>query len=95
MIASPYGGVNIEEIAKSSPNYIYKDGIDITTGITHIIMSQRTENVLSLYLSLLGMTKEQAQAMAKKLGFSEECIDEVNQCSLRHLLLLSEIAEKL
>jgi succinyl-CoA synthetase beta subunit len=32
MVASPYGGVNIEEIAKASPSYIYKDGIDITTG---------------------------------------------------------------
>ena len=31
-MASPYGGVNIEEIAKASPSYIYKDGIDITTG---------------------------------------------------------------
>ena len=32
IVASPYGGVNIEEIAKASPSYIYKDGIDITTG---------------------------------------------------------------
>lgn len=33
IVASPYGGVNIEEIAKASPSYIYKDGVDITTGI--------------------------------------------------------------
>ena len=26
---------------------------------------------------------DQAQAMAKKLGFSEECIDEVMLCSVR------------
>ena len=32
MVASPYGGVNIEEIAETSPNYIFKDGIDITSG---------------------------------------------------------------
>lgn len=32
MVASPYGGVNIEEIAKASPSYIYKDGVDITSG---------------------------------------------------------------
>ena len=32
MVASPYGGVNIEEIAKTSPSYIYKDAVDITSG---------------------------------------------------------------
>lgn len=32
IVASPYGGVNIEEIAHSSPSNIYKDGIDITSG---------------------------------------------------------------
>ena len=32
MVASPYGGVNIEEVAKTSPSYIYKDAVDITTG---------------------------------------------------------------
>lgn len=31
-MASPFGGVNIEEIAKTSPSHIYKDGVDITTG---------------------------------------------------------------
>ena len=33
IVASPYGGVNIEEVAKTSPSYIYKDAIDITTGV--------------------------------------------------------------
>lgn len=33
MVASPYGGVNIEEIAKTSPSYIYKDAVDITSGM--------------------------------------------------------------
>ena len=32
MVASPYGGVNIEEIARTSPSYIYKDAVDITSG---------------------------------------------------------------
>ena len=32
IIASPFGGVNIEEIASTSPSNIYKDGVDITTG---------------------------------------------------------------
>lgn len=31
----------------------------------------------SVILYTVGMTKEQAVTMAKKLGFSEECIDEV------------------
>ena len=35
MIASPYGGVNIEEIAKTNPSAILKEPVDITEG-THI-----------------------------------------------------------
>lgn len=37
MVASPYGGVNIEEVAKTSPSYIYKDAVDITTGMCHLL----------------------------------------------------------
>ena len=36
MIASPYGGVNIEEIANTNPSAIRKEPVDITTGITHV-----------------------------------------------------------
>lgn len=32
MVASMFGGVNIEEVFKSSPDSIYTDPIDITTG---------------------------------------------------------------
>ncbi len=32
MIASPHGGVNIEEVAKRSPSYIFRDPVDITVG---------------------------------------------------------------
>ena len=34
LIASPYGGVNIEDIAKTSPSYIFKDPVDITSGVS-------------------------------------------------------------
>ena len=70
--------MNIEEIAKASPSYIYKDGIDITTGDEISFPSMQTKIIWKLYFyHVIGMTKEQAEAMAKKLGFSEECIDEV------------------
>ncbi len=32
MVASPFGGVNIEEIARDSPSQIFKDPVDITSG---------------------------------------------------------------
>ena len=32
MVASMFGGVNIEEVFKSSPDSIYTDPIDITKG---------------------------------------------------------------
>lgn len=34
MVASPFGGVNIEEIARDSPSQIFKDPVDITSGTT-------------------------------------------------------------
>ena len=36
MIASPYGGVNIEEIAKTNPSAIRKEPVDITQGTVHV-----------------------------------------------------------
>ena len=33
MIASPFGGVNIEEIAKTNPSAILKEPVNITEGI--------------------------------------------------------------
>lgn len=32
MVASPFGGVNIEDVARDSPSRIYKDAVDITSG---------------------------------------------------------------
>ena len=32
MVASPHGGVNIEEVAKDTPSEIYKEGVDIISG---------------------------------------------------------------
>ena len=32
MVASPFGGVNIEEVARDSPSRIFKDAVDITSG---------------------------------------------------------------
>lgn len=54
IVASSQGGMNIEDVARDSPDALHKDPIDITTG----------------------MRKEQGVEMAKKLGFSPECIDE-------------------
>jgi len=33
IVASPHGGVNIEEVAKESPSAIFKEGVSIVTGI--------------------------------------------------------------
>lgn len=54
IVASPRGGMNIEEVAAETPSEIYKEGVDIITG----------------------MSPDQALNMAKRLGFSEECVDE-------------------
>lgn len=32
MVASPHGGVNIEEVARETPSEIYKEGVDIISG---------------------------------------------------------------
>ena len=73
--------MNIEEIAKASPSYIYKDGIDITSGDESLISHKPSRVMVNVWLCCVimnvGMTKEQAEAMATKLGFSEECVDEV------------------
>ena len=33
MIASPHGGVNIEEVAQTTPSEVYKQAVDIETGV--------------------------------------------------------------
>ena len=37
MVASQYGGVNIEEIAKTNPTAIFKEPVDITQGTSCIM----------------------------------------------------------
>ena len=37
MVASQYGGVNIEEIAKTNPTAIFKEPVDITQGTPYIL----------------------------------------------------------
>ena len=32
MVASPHGGMNIEEVAMETPDEIYKEGVDIISG---------------------------------------------------------------
>ena len=87
MVASPFGGVNIEEVAKESPSQIFKDPVDITSGTCPPQMlpvsllrlpHEYSVHALMLHVALCpGMQREQAVNMAKKLGFSDECIDEV------------------
>ncbi len=75
MVASPFGGVNIEEIARDSPSQIFKDPIDITSGMESV---QHT-NEPCLHSAVLfspGIQREQAVNMANKLGFSGKCVDE-------------------
>ena len=35
-MASPHGGVNIEEVAQETPSEIFKEGVDIITGMKFI-----------------------------------------------------------
>lgn len=76
MVGSSQGGVNIEEVARTSPDAIIKDAVDIMDG-----EEWREEQHLSLcffltlfiysFLVLLyvGLSMEQAVKMAEKIGF--------------------------
>lgn len=46
MIASPHGGVNIEEIARTNPSAILKEPVDIMDG--EYIPCQHVEHVYKL-----------------------------------------------
>ena len=100
MVASPHGGVNIEEVAKETPSEIYKEGVDILSGKHYgllnincclktwlLCMLQVANCMLPLLHSFyfvvifLGMSREQAVNMARRLGFSEECVEEVSCCT--------------
>ena len=71
MVASPFGGVNIEEVAKESPSQIFKDPVDITSGtIPHqtrsvILLSQftasRVQCVHSLFRDAEGASCQHGQ----------------------------------
>ena len=36
IVASPRGGMNIEEVAKETPSEIFKEGVDIFTGMDRL-----------------------------------------------------------
>ena len=45
MIASPFGGVNIEEIAKTNPSAILKEPVNITEGMYMFTFMYRYKQV--------------------------------------------------
>ena len=94
MIVSSRGGMDVEEVAQSSPQDIHKEPIDFTTGasVLYYVSGRNLElcclsrlvflNIM-YWLSSAGLTKEQAQKMANYLGFSPESIDSVSvDCAL-------------
>lgn len=70
-MGSSEGGVNIEEVARRSPEKIIKDPIDITKGYNN-----NRVNVSGLFY-MLGLSLEQAERMAERIGFSSNCIKPV------------------
>ena len=84
LMGSPMGGVDIEEVAEKHPDQIYTVGRQL--------FCSREINVGSIFQSAidpkLGLKKEQALDMAKKLGFKDKLADEV--CSV---VLLSKMID--
>ncbi|XP_054551404.1 succinate--CoA ligase [GDP-forming] subunit beta, mitochondrial isoform X6 [Talpa occidentalis] len=62
MVGSPQGGVDIEEVAASNPELIFKEQIDIIEGIKDSQAQRMAEN-----LGFLGPLKNQAADQIKKL----------------------------
>uniref|UniRef100_G3TEU9 Succinate--CoA ligase [GDP-forming] subunit beta, mitochondrial n=1 Tax=Loxodonta africana TaxID=9785 RepID=G3TEU9_LOXAF len=62
LVGSPQGGVDIEEVAASSPELIFKEKIDIFEGIKDSQAQRMAEN-----LGFLGPLKNQAADQIKKL----------------------------
>ncbi|XP_045688358.1 succinate--CoA ligase [GDP-forming] subunit beta, mitochondrial isoform X4 [Phyllostomus hastatus] len=62
LVGSPQGGVDIEEVAASNPELIFKEKIDIIDGIKDSQAQQMAEN-----LGFLGPLKNQAADQIKKL----------------------------
>ncbi|KAK7489681.1 hypothetical protein BaRGS_00019076 [Batillaria attramentaria] len=62
MVGSPYGGVDIEEVAEKHPEAIFKDPIDIMSGITAQQAANMAEN-----LGFVGPKSVQAAEEIKKL----------------------------
>lgn len=62
LVGSPQGGVDIEEVAASSPELIFKEQIDIIEGIKDSQAQRMAEN-----LGFLGPLKNQAAEQIKKL----------------------------
>ncbi|KAF6101290.1 succinate-CoA ligase GDP-forming subunit beta [Phyllostomus discolor] len=62
LVGSPQGGVDIEEVAASNPELIFKEKIDIIDGVKDSQAQQMAEN-----LGFLGPLKNQAADQIKKL----------------------------
>lgn len=45
MVASPRGGMNIEEVAQETPSEIYKEGVDIINGMQLFLAGDRLGRV--------------------------------------------------
>ena len=52
MIASQYGGVNIEEIAKTNPAAIIKEPVDITKGTEHQLRHECPNTTIYIFLPI-------------------------------------------
>ena len=55
MIASQYGGVNIEEIAKTNPAAIIKEPVDITKGTEHQLRHECPNTTIYIFLPIQHM----------------------------------------
>lgn len=62
MVGSPEGGMDIEEVAEKNPGAIFKDPIDIMTGMTEQQAANMAEN-----LGFVGQKRKQAAREIKRL----------------------------
>ena len=78
IVGSPQGGVDIEEVAASSPELIFKEQIDIFEGIKDSQAQRMAEN-----LGFLGSLKNQVQNLWETAClpcFRKYCRDLFNCC---------------
>lgn len=71
MIASPHGGVNIEEIARTSPSAILKEPVDITLGINRCV---NFPPLLLIEYNIISKTKQLSFPVCSKASFIIGCV---------------------